>query len=68
MIYEKRIMWIEKDKIMKIVNFVENRTAYATCLKNAVRFLVASIHKMHFWGLFQCVFLTQVPVTSKWLM
>jgi hypothetical protein len=32
---------MEKDKTMKILNFVENRTAYATSLKNAVRFLVA---------------------------
>jgi hypothetical protein len=56
---------MEKDKIMKILNSVENRTAYATSLKNAVRFHVASIHKMHFWSLFQYVFLTHVPVTSK---
>ena len=28
---------MEKYKIMKILTFVENRTAYATSLKNAVK-------------------------------
>lgn len=35
--------------------------------KMQLRFPIVSIHKMHFWGLFQCVFLTQVPLNSKWL-
>jgi len=56
---------MEKDNIMKILNFVEKRTAYATSLKNSDRFLAALIHKMHFWRLFQCVFLSQVPLTTK---
>lgn len=53
---------MEKDKIMKILNSVENRTAYATSLKNAVRFHAASKHKMHFWGLFPI----RTPYTSTY--
>jgi hypothetical protein len=53
MVYEKCIIWIEKDKVMKYVAFCRKlNIRYAACLKNAINFLVAMIYKMNFHGCF----------------
>jgi hypothetical protein len=53
MVYEKHIILTQKDKIVNLQwHFMENKTDYTACLKNAVNFLVALIYKMKFQGYF----------------
>jgi hypothetical protein len=49
MIYEKGIIWTEKDKILIFTAYWGKEYGdYTACLKNAVNFLVSGAYKMNF--------------------
>jgi hypothetical protein len=67
-VYENVLFERKKIKLWNKQHFVENKTNYAVCLKNAVNFLVAYIYIKWVYRGFVCVCVCAHMHTHMWML